>query len=214
MTIMAVVIFLLCGLAYGIYWFGWGQYSESTDDSYVNGNMIVLMAQEEGIITKILADNTQLVEEGQPLVELDRHDFEIALDGAKADLANAVREVAQLFIKVDELDAKREINRADLTRATLDYEHRQLLVEDGSISREDFEHSETTLSGAFAAVIEVEKQIAGAVAEVQNTTLETHPKVEMAKSELRKAYLALHRCTVLAPARGIVTREAPKWDSG
>ncbi|HEY5259025.1 MAG TPA: efflux RND transporter periplasmic adaptor subunit [Rhabdochlamydiaceae bacterium] len=208
MTIIAVVIFLLCGLAYGIYWFGWGQYSESTDDSYVNGNMIILMAQEEGIITKILADNTQLVEQGQPLVELDRHDFKIALDGTKADLANAVREVAQLFIKVDELDAKREISRAELTRASLDYEHRQILVEDGSISREDFEHSETTLTGAFASVIEVEKQIAGAVAEVQNTTLETHPKVEMAKSELRKAYLALHRCTVLAPARGIVTQRS------
>lgn len=208
MTIIAVVIFLLCGLTYGIYWFGWGQYSESTEDSYVNGNMIILMAQEEGIITKILADNTQLVEEGQPLVELDRHDFEIALDGAKADLANAVREVAQLFIKVDELDAKREISRAELTRATLDYEHRQVLVEDGSISREDFEHSETTLSRAFAAVIEVEKQIAGAVAEVQNTTIETHPKVEMTKSQLRRAYLALHRCTVLAPARGIVTQRS------
>src|SRR5271169_1318264 len=94
MTAIAVALFLVCGLAYGIYWFGWGQYSESTEDAYVNGNMVIPMAQEEGIITSILADNTQLVEAGQPLVELDRHDFEIALGGAKADLAAAVREAA------------------------------------------------------------------------------------------------------------------------
>ena len=207
-TAAALLFFLICGLGFALYWFGWGQYSESTQDAYVNGNMITLMAQEEGIVTSILADNTQLVEAGQPLVELDRHDFEIALAGAKADLAGAVREVAQLFIKVDELEAKREMSRAEMSRAALDFEHRQMLVDDGSISREDFEHSETTLSGAFAAVVEVEKQIAGAIAEVQNTTLKTHPKVEMAKSKLRGAYLALHRCTVLAPVRGIVTQRS------
>jgi membrane fusion protein (multidrug efflux system) len=42
-------------------------------------------------------------------------------------------------------------------------------------------------------------------AEVQGTTIATHPKVERAKSELRKAFLELHRCVVKAPAKGIIS---------
>lgn len=200
------LFFITCGVIFVIYWFGWGQYREGTNDAYVNGNMIMMMPLEQGIITTIFADNAQRVDAGQPLIELDRHDFEIALDKAKADLANAVRQVTQMFLKVDQLKAKKEVNRANLIRASLDYEHRKALVEDASVSREEFEHSETTLLASWAALTEVGKELEASIAEVENTTISTHPLVEQAKSVLRKRFLALHRCTVLAPVRGIVTQ--------
>jgi membrane fusion protein (multidrug efflux system) len=203
---ITVAIFVLCGLAYWIYWLGWGQYSESTDDAYVNGNMILLTPQEEGIVTTILVDNTQLVEEGQVIVELDPHDHEIALQRAKAELADAVRLVVQLFLKVEELEAKREKAKAELMKAILDYGNRQPLVEDGSVTKEEFEHSETALYAAFGSLKEVEKELQGAHAEVRNTTIATHPKVEQAKATVRDAFLGLHRCHVLAPTRGIITQ--------
>ncbi len=205
-TWIAVVFFVLCGLAYGIYWLGWGQYQESTDDAYVNGNMIMLTPLEEGIVTTIFVDNTQLVEAGQIVVELDRHDYEIALQQAKADLGDAVRRVSQMFIKVEELEAKREVSRAELIKSTLDYGHRQALVESGGVSIEDFEHSETALYAAIASLKEVEKELKRAYAEVENCTVATHPRVEQAKSSFRSAFLALHRCRVRAPVRGIITQ--------
>ncbi len=202
----AGIFFLLCGVIWFAYWLIWGQFSESTDDAYVNGNLIQVTPQEWGIITTILVDNAQLVEAGQPIVEIDRHDYEIALEGARADLGNAVRQVTQFFLKVEELQAKKESSKADLVRATLDYEHRKALVSDASVSLEDFEHSETTLASAWAVYIETDKALAGAIAQVENTTVPTHPLVEQAKSSLRKAFLSLHRCTVLAPARGIISQ--------
>jgi membrane fusion protein, multidrug efflux system len=201
-----LIFFLFCGVLYLVYWWWWGQFSESTDDAYVNGNLITVTPQIDGIVTMILVDNTQLVEVGQPLVELDRHDYEIAFEGSKADLAQTVRDVVGMFFKVEELQAKTEVNRANLARATLDYEHRLQLVDDGSVSREEFEHRETTLSAAFAALVEVEKELAGAQAQVENTTVFTHPKVEQAKAMLRKNFLSLHRCCVRAPTRGIITQ--------
>lgn len=200
------ICFILAGLLYVLYWLIWGQFFESTTDAYVNGNMIILTPQQEGIVTTILVDNTQLVEEGQPLLELDRHDYEITLDKAKADLAESVREVVQMFLKVEELGAKKEMREADLIRAMQDYEHREALVEDGGVSVEDFEHSGTSFASAFAALSEVEKELASARAQIENTTVSTHPKVERAKSMLRKAFLGLHRCRVLAPARGLITQ--------
>jgi membrane fusion protein (multidrug efflux system) len=51
----------------------------------------------------------------------------------------------------------------------------------------------------------VDKELLGAIAEVENTTVATHPKVDQAKAAFRKAFLALHRCTVRAPTYGIIT---------
>jgi len=199
-------IFILCALIFAIYYLAYARFHESTDDSYVNGNMIMLTPQISGIVTTILADNTQLVEVGQPLIELDKHDYEIDLQKAKADLAETVRDVCSMFIKVQELEAKKKSAQADLLRAKLDYQHRKALVVDASVSREDFEHSQTTLSSAFAYLKEVEQELGSAIAKVDQTTVETHPLVEQQKSALRSAFLALHRCTVRSPARAIVTQ--------
>ncbi len=200
----AAVFFLVCGLSFWAYWIMWGQYHERTEDAYVNGNMVMVMPFEDGVVKTIFVDNAQIVEAGQPLVELDTHDFLIAFDREAASLADTVREVAKLFYKVEELRAKQVVAEADLIRARLDYEHRKALVEDASVSREDFEHSETALAAAAAHVTEVVKELEGTLALVENTTVATHPKVEHAKAALRKAFLALHRCIVVAPARGLI----------
>ncbi|HSX37393.1 MAG TPA: HlyD family efflux transporter periplasmic adaptor subunit [Chlamydiales bacterium] len=204
--IWAILFFLIVAIGWLFYWVVWGQFKEKTNDAYVNGNMIVIKPFEKGIVVSILADNAQMVAKGQPLVELNRHDFEIALGKAKADLAQAVRDVVQMFLKTEELSSKMKVFEAKVARARVDYEHRADLVEDGSVSREDFEHSELDFAAALAALAETEKEWAEAVAEIQNTTPFTHPRVEMAKAAVKKSYLALHRCTVLAPTSGIITQ--------
>ncbi len=203
---IASSIFLFCLIAVFLYWMLWGRFHEKTNDAYVNGNFITVTPQESGIVVSIFADNAQRVEEGQPILELDRHDAQIALDRAEARLGKEVRSVNQLFFKQEELKAKREEFEARLIRAQLDYDHRAALVADAGVSREDFEHSETALLSALAALLEVEKELASASAQVDNTTIATHPLVEEAKADLRKAFLSLHRCTVLAPATGLVTQ--------
>jgi membrane fusion protein (multidrug efflux system) len=203
---IACAIFGLCGLAYLIYWIGWGRFTEWTDDAYVNGNMIMLTPQVGGIVTTILSDNTQLVEQGQPIVLIDKHDYEIALEKARADLGKAVRDTVQLFVKVGELEAALDARKADLIRGKLDYEHRNALLASGGVSKEDFEHSETTLFAAFGRMMETQAKLEAAYAEVQGTTVPTHPKVMQAKASLKRAFLDLHRCTVLSPVKGIVTQ--------
>ena len=205
-TWIACIFFALCGLAYFIYWIGWGRFHERTDDAYVNGNMIMLTPQVNGIVKMILSDNAELVDEGQPIVELDRHDYEIALEKAEADLGDAVRTVVQFFAKVAELESSVDARKADLLRASLDYGHRKALVDEGGVSKEDFEHSETTLLSAYATLMETQQMLQGARAEIDGTTVATHPRVEQAKASLKTAFLQLHRCTVLSPARGILTQ--------
>jgi membrane fusion protein (multidrug efflux system) len=70
---------------------------ESTDNAYVQGNVIQITPQIGGTVTAILADDTDFVKAGQPLVKLDAADAKMALDLAEANLAQAVRQVRSLY---------------------------------------------------------------------------------------------------------------------
>jgi membrane fusion protein, multidrug efflux system len=203
---IATAIFVIAFTIFILAWLIWWRFEDQTDDAYVNGNMILITPQQKGIVTMILADNTQLVEEGQPILELDKTDYEIGLNRAKADLGNAVRSVVQMFVKVKELEAKRDSSRADFLRACLDYKHRRELVVDRSVSEEEFEHSQTTAFSAFSTYREVEQELESARARVGNTTIPRHPEVERAKANLQAAFLELHRCVVRSPVRGIIAQ--------
>lgn len=203
---LATAFFMLILLVFIFCYLIWWRFQEKTDDAYVNGNMITITPKQKGIVTTILADNTLMVEEGQPLLELDKTEYEIALNRAKADLGNAVRDVVQMFVKVRELEAKRDAKRSDFLRTCLDYKHRQELVLDQSVSQEDFEHSQTALFSAFSTLRETHQELEAARARVGNTTIPKHPAVERAKTHLQQAFLELRRCEIRSPARGIITQ--------
>lgn len=197
---------LLIGAAIFIYWWGWLRFEEYTDDAYVAGNMVALTPQITGIVTSINADETDIVEKGQLIIELDTTDFAVAFEQKKAELAEALRHVVSLFEKVGELGAEMEQKKAILWKSALDYEHRKNLVESGGVSIEDFEHSEADLRAAFAALIDVEHALTSALAQVERTTVVTHPTVEKAQERLKEAYIQLNRCKIFAPVRGMVAQ--------
>ena len=53
-----------------------------TDNAYVGGNQVAISAQVPGTVTAILADDTQHVSAGQPLVKLDSTDAQVRLSQA------------------------------------------------------------------------------------------------------------------------------------
>jgi membrane fusion protein, multidrug efflux system len=95
--------FVAIGAAYGAYWATVLRYSQSTDDAYVNGNVVQITPQISGTVVSIAADDTQFVKAGQPLVRLDQADAKVALDQAEAQLAKTVREVRNLFATTAQL---------------------------------------------------------------------------------------------------------------
>jgi membrane fusion protein (multidrug efflux system) len=65
---------------------GWGAYEwlvashyETTDNAYVQGNVIQITPQIGGTVLAIHADDTDFVKAGQPLVQLDPADAKVAL---------------------------------------------------------------------------------------------------------------------------------------
>jgi len=62
---------------------------ESTDDAQVDAAVTQIAARVGGTITKVAVGDNQLVEPDAVLVELDRRDYEVAVDKARAELADA-----------------------------------------------------------------------------------------------------------------------------
>src|SRR6478752_4524873 len=83
-SIAAVVA--VAGLAWGAYEWRVASHYESTDNAYVQGNVIQITPQIGGTVMAIYADDTDFVKAGQPLVQLDPADAQVALEQADAAL--------------------------------------------------------------------------------------------------------------------------------
>jgi membrane fusion protein, multidrug efflux system len=84
--ILMVIVPLLAALGAGYVYLTGGRYV-STDDAYVQADKLQVSTDVSGIVKEIDVREGQEVKAGDILFRLDPQPFQIALDGAKADLA-------------------------------------------------------------------------------------------------------------------------------
>ncbi|MGC1729921.1 MAG: biotin/lipoyl-binding protein, partial [Steroidobacteraceae bacterium] len=125
---------LVVSLAFGFYWARVLRYEQSTDDAYVNGNVVQITPQIYGTVVAIGADDTQFVKAGQTLVRLDQADARVALDESEAQLARTVRDVRNLFATSAQLAADVRGQQTDLGAARADLARRARLGVSGAVS--------------------------------------------------------------------------------
>ena len=198
--------FLLAGLIWFCYWLIWGRFAIYTDDAYVNGNLVQLMAQVPGTVIEINTDDTQLVTQGQLIIKLDPADMHIALQHAESALAETVRQVRQNFENAASAEATLILRNADLKKAQLDLKRRMGLVGENAVSREELQHNKTAAESAQAQYDFALHNLRAAQALVENSHLYTHPLVERAKANYKTAYLNVQRTTIVAPVTGYVAK--------
>jgi membrane fusion protein, multidrug efflux system len=202
---VAAVSLAVAGV-YGVYWARLLRYQQSTDDAYVDGNVVQITPQISGTVVEIGADDTQFVRTGQALVRLDQADARVALEQAEAQLARTVRDVRNLFATSAELEAAVQLRRTDLAAAASDLQRRQRLGTTGAVSGEELQHSLDAVKAAQAALLQAQQQFAANRARVDGTTLADHPQVRDAAAAVRNAYLTLARTELPAPVSGFVAR--------
>jgi membrane fusion protein (multidrug efflux system) len=67
----------------------------STDDAYVNAETVGISTDVSGIVQQIVTEN-QRVDTGQVLYRLDTRQFQIAVDNARANLAQMALTIASM----------------------------------------------------------------------------------------------------------------------
>lgn len=207
MTLLVAVI-VIAAIAYGLYYFLVARFHESTDDAYVNGNVVQITPQVVGTVVAVKADDTQTVKAGDPLVLLDPADSQVALQQAEANLAQTVRQVRGLFVNDDQYRAQVALRQSDLSRAEDDLRRRVSVAQTGAVSQEEISHARDSVKAAQASLDTAQQQLASNRALTANTTIATHPNVLASAAKVRDAYLANARNTLPAPVTGYVAKRS------
>jgi membrane fusion protein, multidrug efflux system len=207
LTVLAVIV-TLCGVGYGAYWFLDARYFDSTDDSYVDGDVVQITSEVPGTVIGLHADDTQFVSRDQTLLDLDPADAEVAVSSAEASLARSVRAVRTLFAQAGQLRADIVDREVALHRAEQDYQRRTGLLSDGAVSTEEFRHTQDDISEIRATLTAAREQLNETTAQIDGTTVATNPQVLAAAAAVRDAWLWLRRTRITAPVMGVVARRS------
>jgi membrane fusion protein (multidrug efflux system) len=219
LTILATVV-VIVGLGWAVYEYVVARHYESTDDAYVQGNVIQITPQISGTVMAIMADDTDFVKAGQPLVQLDPADAKVALGQAEAALAQAVRQVRTLYANNGTLAAQIALREADVVkaqndirRASDDLARRQSLTGNGAVSKEELGHAESQLASAKSAltaaqagVTAAREQLSSNQSLTEGTSVAQNPSVLVAAAKVREAYLTTQRAALQAPVDGYVAK--------
>jgi membrane fusion protein (multidrug efflux system) len=202
----ALIGALIAGGGYSLYWSRATAQEETTEDAYVEGNIVQVTSQVPGTVIAIGADNTDRVIAGQSLVKLNPLDAQLALERSEAALGKTVRQVRSQFAVASQMRANVELRRAELRRVQADMDRRSELVHSGAVSGEDLEHASESVRTAVAALKSAEQQYEASQAYVDGTTVSSHPDVLSAAAQVKDAYITAARGIVPAPVAGIVAR--------
>jgi membrane fusion protein (multidrug efflux system) len=202
------VAVLIGAIAWLCYYLLVARHYQSTDDAYVASDLVQITSEEPGTVIAVGVDDTQSVQRGDVLAELDPADAQLTIDAAQAQLARAVRTVRGLFAQRAQLAAQIAQHEADLQRAQSDLARREKLTSDGAVSGEELSHARDAVTVAAAALDAARSQLGATDAQIDGTTIETHPQVLDAESAVRSAALAVHRTQLRAPVAGVIAKRA------
>jgi membrane fusion protein (multidrug efflux system) len=93
--VVVVILILIAGL-----WYWRSTYSEDTDDAQVDGNLYQVSSRVTGQVIHVDVEEEQFVHQGDPIAEVDPKDYQVALEQAQADLANAKAQYEQAAVNV------------------------------------------------------------------------------------------------------------------
>jgi membrane fusion protein (multidrug efflux system) len=217
-----VALVAVAGVAYGAYWALVLNHFESTDNAYVQGNVVQLTPQVGGTVVAIGADDTDHVKVGQTLVKLDPADAQVALDQAEAQLAQTVREVRTLYANNGTFKAQIALREADLARAQSelaraqdDVARRSPLLASGAVGKEEFNHvsaqvtaARSSVAAAQSAVVAAREQLNSNQTLTDGVAVDQHPNVQRAAARVREAFLALKRADLQSPVEGFVAKRS------
>ncbi len=180
----------------------------STDDAYVQADMVPVSSDVSGRVVAVEVHNNEYVKAGQVLIRLDDRPYRAVFDRDAAQLA-AVR------LQIEGLRATYRQRLADLAAAedTLAYQQREFdrqkhLLETHVTSDAAFDQAQNRLVTARQQVASIQQQIANVLASLggnPDIPTDLHPLVQQAKAELDQAQLNLGYTVIHAPANGVVT---------
>ena len=197
---------LVAVLALG-FWLLGGRYA-GTNDSYVRAAKLLVTTDVSGVVQDVNVKEGQQVKTGQVLFTLDPKPFQIALDNAKAKLAQALLDVQSMKEDYQRMLHDIEAGAAQVVLDQRNFDRDQVLVKQGNLSRANFDQTRMSLEVDQKKLLSLQQQAASQLVKLggdANIPAADHPNVRGAQGAVDEAQRQLDHATVRAPFDGIVT---------
>jgi membrane fusion protein (multidrug efflux system) len=190
----------------------WGAYAyiehqnsyPSTDDAYIQSNIVNIAPQVTGHIQSVNVKENQLVKAGAALFVIDPQPFEIALRHAQSQLQDTITQVNSLESAIESASASVKAQRAAMIEADRQYKRIAALYKQNNVSSTQMDQSTSQRNQAAA-------QYQASVAKLHQTQKQLgqlgdqNAQIKMARASVAQAQLDLRHTVIRAPAKGIIS---------
>ncbi|HEX4675863.1 MAG TPA: HlyD family secretion protein [Steroidobacteraceae bacterium] len=179
---------VIAAVSYGVRWWTVGRFIESTDDAYLQADSVTIAPKVSGYVAEVYVTDNQAVTAGQPLVRLDRRQYQAILEQAnatiaarKADIERGAAELLQQQANIAQARAQLQGARSAETHAIEEVKRYEPLVATGAETNEklaDLVNARNQAAATVAADI-------AAVEAAQRQPATTQAQIEQARAQLQ-----------------------------
>ncbi|CAL74480.1 putative efflux pump protein (HlyD domain), EmrA-FarA family [Bradyrhizobium sp. ORS 278] len=207
-TLLLVVLPLVAAIGGFVLYLNGGRYV-TTDDAYVGAQKVLITPDISGKIIKVLVKEGQQVEKGDELFEIDAVPYRLAVDQAKAALAQARTAYDNLTANIKIYGQMLDLANQGIDLKQKDVERKQTLAKNNFGSQLDLDNAANALVTAGAQAQFIKQQLSNAKTQLlgnPDLPLEEFPPYVQAKAKLEDAQRDLDHTTLRAPMPGIATQ--------
>jgi membrane fusion protein (multidrug efflux system) len=184
-----------------------GRYA-GTDDAYVEAAKLMVTTDVSGLVKSVDVVQGQHVKKGQVLFLLDPKPFQIAVDNAKAALAQSVLDVEAMKATYQGMLGQTASQQAQVRLAQITYNRDLALARANAIAPATLDQARGTLQSAQATLISLQQNAQTQLAKLNgnpNLPPQQAPEYLRANAALDEAQRQLGHTVVRAPFEGEVT---------
>ena len=196
------------------YWLLERQHYETTDDAYLQSNIVLISPRIQGYVTNIAINDNQAVQQNDVLVTIDDRDYRAKVIQAEANVNAEIAHIERLRAMKTSQRAHIETAVADIAavqarreRIQQDLQRFHNLIDRGSAARQaldkiqsESKQAAAELRGSQASASAEHSRLAALDIEIT----ETEARLENAQAQLTLAKIDLEHTQVKAPIDGII----------
>ncbi len=208
---------ILVGIVFGIREYIYYSKHEDTDDAQIDGDISPVVARVGGYVDSISFEENTHVNQGKLLIKLDDRDYKVRVEqalaaqkGAGASVGVSQSEIPTTAANSASVRAQVVSAKARLEQANKDYARYANLIQDGSVTQQQFDEAKATRDVAQANYVAAQEQYRAAqeqLGTIRSQLKVSNTGVNQRQADVDFAKLQLSYTNIYSPASGLVSKK-------
>ncbi|MTI13578.1 HlyD family secretion protein [Sansalvadorimonas verongulae] len=213
-------VLAIVGLVSAGYWFTVARFQESTDNAYLQSDIVYVSTKQPGYADAGWIKDNQKVHEGDVLARIEATDYKLKVDEAKAEVHSAKAAIQQFQSQrslqqsqIHVAEAQLNVARAEQELAASELKRIAPLFERSVISRDKLDNAQAAnkkaiaqVQGQKAALESTRRQLSV----IDNQIVAAQASLQQAQSVLAIARQSLAETVITAPIDGVIGQRQVK----